>query len=361
MSRQLVELVEAYERKHNPGGSFSGQKKAIRAIGEDVHKLCEANKINIERVSMRALWESLVVKRDLEENISSSAFPIIASELISKVMIDSYTAFPKASDRLVRTVPSKQKVSQIVGWKAIGKIGRVNEREPYGQVDPPDEKNVQIRNFKHGGTLDLTKEALFFDQTGQLLDDARGLGEEAARYREEIVLNCVVDLLSQALSNGELYAAGNNNLLTANPLGTAGWENVHTSLIDKKDDNTGKPIWVFGEKPIMLVPAGLFPLAWKLQNNEYGPQGTANLDKNMAQNMFEVVVNPYLTKASTTWWYGGFKRQFRWEEVWPLETFTRVGQDTQEGFQRDVIQQFKVSWFGGCGAVDTRYVFENQA
>jgi len=361
MSRQLVNLVEAYERKHNPGGTLPGQRKAIKAIGADVHKLCEENKIDVTRVSFRGLWEHLVTRRDLEENLSSSAFPTIAGELISKVIIEAYKAFPKVGDRLVRTVPSKQKISQIVGWKAIGKIRKVNEREPYGQIDPPDEKTVQIRNFKHGGLMDLTKESLFFDQTGELLDRARELGEEGARFREEAILESAVDALSQSLSNAELYSSGNSNLLTSNPLGTAGWENVHTSLIDKKDDNTGKPIWVFGDKPILMVPAGLFPLAWKLQNNEYGPQGTANLDKNMAQNMFDVVVNPYLVKASTTWWYGGFKRQFRWEEVWPLETFTRVGQDTSEGFEKDVIQQFKVSWYGGVGANDTRYVYENQA
>jgi hypothetical protein len=111
----------------------------------------------------------------------------------------------------------------------------------------------------------------------------------------------------------------------------------------------------------MVVSPGNWALAEKLRSNEYGPQGTANLDVNLARNMYNIVVNPYLSKATTTWWYGGFNRQFRWEEVWPLETYTRVGQDTEEGFKNDIIQQFKVSLFGGCGAVDTRYVLENQA
>lgn len=359
--RDIIQLVEAYESKYNPGDTTKGRRIAHREIGEHVRRLMSEGKINRGSLSFRALYEQTVTSQDLEENLSSSAFPIIAGEIISSVIIEKYQAFPKNGDKLTRTVPSKLKVSQIPGWKAIGKIRKVNEREPYGQVVPPDEKNVTIKNFKRGGMLDLTKESLFFDQTGQLLDDASDLGEEAARDREEIIMNAVVDLNSQSLSNAELYSGGNLNLLTGNSLGTAGWENTHVSLIDKKDDNTQKPIWVFGEKPILLVPSGLFPIAWKLANNEYGPQGTANLDKNMAQNMFDIVVNPYLTKASTTWWYGGFKRQFRWEEVWPLETFTRVGQDTQEGFSKDVIQQFKVSLYGGCGASDTRYVYENQA
>lgn len=359
--RELLEQISAYEKKYNPDGTVQGARTAHRMVAEDLKKLIEAKKLDPARISLKALWEATVEKKDLSENISSSGFPTIAGEIISSVIIAAYQAFPKAGDRLVRTVPSRLKESKIAGWKAIGKISALNERQPYGQVLPPDEKTATIKNQKYGGVLDLTKEAIFFDQTGQLMDDARQLGEEGARFRDEIIMNTVCDVLGQSLSGGVLYSAGNVNLITSNPLGTTGWENAHIELLDKKDDQTGKPIWVFGEKPIMIVPSGLYPKAWKLQNNETGDLGTANRDKNMAQNMFDLVVNPYLQKVSTDWWYGGFNRQFRWEEVWPLEVFTRVGQDTSEGFGQDIIQQFKVSLYGGCGAADTRYVLESNA
>ena len=359
--RDLINLVEAYENKFNPGDTNKGRRIAHQEVGKHVRRLLSEGKIDKDRISFKALWEQLVVSQDLEENLVSSAFPIISGEIISSVIIAAYQGFPKNGDRLVRTVPSRLKTSQIPGWRAIGRIKEVKEREPYDQTVPPDEKNNTIVNRKYGGLIDLTKETLFFDQTGELMNNARELGEEGARFREELIMTAVTNVNGDALSGGDLYTVGNNNLLTANSLGTAGWENAHTSLIDKKDDVTSKPIWVFGEKPIMLVPAGLFPTAWKLENNEYGPQGTANLDRNMAKSMFDIVVNPYLTKASTDWWYGGFNRQFRWEEVWPLETFTRVGQDTTEGFKQDIVQQFKVSLYGGAGAVDDKYVFENNA
>lgn len=358
---KIKEIAESFERKFNPSNTLDGRRTAYRELGAEVKKLVEEKKLDPMRVSFKALWEQLVTERGLEENIVSSAFPTIAGEIISTVMIQAFQAFPRSGDRLVRTVPSKLKTSMIVGWKAIGRISQVNEREPYGQTVPPDEKTVTIENKKYGGLMDLTKEAIFFDQTGELIDRARGLGEEGARYRDEIIMNKVCDVNDDALSGTVLYSGGNSNLLTTNPLGTTGWENAHVELMSKKDDNTSKPIWVMGDRPIMVVPTGLYPLAWKLQQNEYGPQGTGNLDRNMAQNMYDIVTNPYLTKASTTWWYGGFNRQFRWEEVWPLEVFTRVGQDTEEGFKQDVIQQFKVSFYGGCGAQDTRYALENQA
>jgi len=354
MSRELVNLVEAYEKKH------SNPKVAHAEIAKKVKGLVESQKLNINRISFKGLWEQLVEKRDLEENLTSSAFPTIAGEIISQVIIDAYKAFPKAGDNLVRTVPSRVKESKVAGWKAIGEIKRVYEREPYSQVTPPDEKYVRIQNKKYGGMLDLTKESIFFDQTGELMDRARMLGEEGARYREELIMNTVVDSASTSYDLGELYASGNSNLKTSNSLGTTGWENVHVALLEKKDEED-KPIWVMGDRPVLLIPANLWPTAEKLMRNEYGSLGTANLDINLARNMFDIVINPYLASGSTTWWYGGFKRQFRWEEIWPLETFSRVGQDTEEGFNRDIIQQFKVSFYGGCGAVDTRYVYECQA
>lgn len=354
MSKDLIQLVEAYE------GKIGNRREAHVQIGKKVKKLIESKELKVDRISFKGLWEQLVQKRHLEENLTSSAFPTIAGEIISQAVIDGYTSFPKNGDNLVRTVPSKVKESKVAGWKAIGTIKEVREREAYSQTVPPDEKFFRIQNKKYGGLLDLTKESIFFDQTGDLLNRARMLGEEGARFREEIIMNTVVDLLSTSLDLGVLYSAGNSNLKTANPLGTTGWQNVHVSLLEKKDEQN-KPIWVMGDRPIMLIPPNLWPTAEKLNRNDRGDLGTANLDVNLARNMFDIVINPYLAAGSTTWWYGGFKRQFRWEEIWPLETFSRVGQDTQEGFNQDIIQQFKVSFYGGCGAVDTRYVFENQA
>jgi len=360
MLKDLIEMVCAYERKFAPSGNPRDVRMAHREIGKAVRGLLEGKKIRPEDISLRGLWEQLVVEQGLEENLTSSAFPNISGEIISKVMVDAYEAFPKEADKLVRTVPSKLKVSRVAGWTALGAVEKVLEKQNYPEVTPPDEKIQTIKNYKYGGILSLTKEDLFFDQTGELLDRARQIGEEGARYRQELIFAVACDVNTTSLSGAELYSAGNANLLTSNAVGTDGWEAVDNALLAKLDEKS-KPIWVKGDRPIMVVPTGLDKTALKLQNNEYGPMGTANLDVNLARNKFDVVLNPYLTSSSTTWWYGAFRRQFRWEEVWPLEVFMRVGQDTEEGFKADVVQQHKCSFYGGAGAVDTKYVYECQA
>jgi len=364
----MVELVLAEMQANNGKDSKAGRKIALQKIQERVHKLIRnadgtLNEGLIRRTNYEELYAKLVEEMDLEENLTSSAFPVIAGEMISSVIIDAYQSFPKNGLKLVRVIPSKRKVSQVAGWSAIGRLGRVGERENYPEVNPPNEKWFAINNRKHGGLLTLTKESLTFDQTNELIDRARQVGEEAARTQDEIILDTVTGRVADAFNPSgvatTLYSAGNVNLNTTNPLGTDGWEAADIALTKQVDDNTGKPIWVFGDMPMMIVPAALKHTAWKLRNNDRGELGTANLDRNPAQNAFDFIIDPYAASGNTDWFYGSFARQFRWEEIWPVETYTRVGQDTEDGFKADVIQQFKVSFYGGCGAVDTRYVNKN--
>lgn len=358
----IKDLVEAYKRKFNPSDTPQGRRVVNREIAEAVKKLVESKKLTPENVSFRHLWEALVVDQDLEEgNLVSSAFPTIAGQLISAKMIEGYTMWPDQTDRLVEVVPAKLKVSQIVGWTNVTGIERVNERQDYPQMKPPSEKTKTINNYKYGGLLDLTKEAIFFDQTGELLNQARKVGEAARRKRQRQIFDAIIDASSNIYSGAALYSSGNGNLQTANPLGGDGaWETVRAKLMAQVDENN-EPIWIFGDRPILLVSSGLLSTAEKLQKNPNGYPGTANLDVNLAQGQFDILVDPFLSATSTDWYYGAPNRQFRWEEVWPFEVYTRVGSDTEEGFKADIIQQFKASYFGGVGAVDTKYVIKNQA
>lgn len=367
MSRGILELCESYQRKFNPSETERGTKVANREIGNKVKELLEAKKLDPNKISFRSLYEALVGpvnSRELSEagNLTSSAFPNIAGQIISKVLIDGYTEFPKDVDQLCRTVPSKLKTSRVVGWSAIGFVQQVNEKEDYPEILPPDEKLQTIKNLKYGGMLSLTREDIFFDQTGELIDRARMIGQRGAQKRASLIFGVVCDgagvpANGTALSGAAVYTSGNKNLKTANPLGTSGWETARKALYDMVDEQ-GEPIWVLGDRPLMIVGSTLLAPAQKLQKNEHGDLGTANLDVNLAAGQFDVVINPYLPSTSS-WWYGAPQRQFRWEEVWPLETFTRVGQDTEEGFNADVIQQFKLSFYGGAGAADYRYMIEN--
>ena len=61
-------------------------------------------------------------------------------------------------------------------------------------------------------------------------------------------------------------------------------------------------------------------------------------------------------KSASAWWYGDFKKQFVYTEVWPLETYQLKGDERK--FKADVIFSFKAGYYGGCGAVSNRYVVQ---
>jgi hypothetical protein len=151
-------------------------------------------------------------------------------------------------------VPSKLKTSRIVGWNAIGSVDRVNEREEYKEIKPPDEKSQTIVNLKYGGLLSLTREDIFFDQTGELVDRARQIGERGAQKRAALIYDtaCVTD----AGGNGTLFRSGSVRLgqlerdhgqSLAPPVGKRPGKNCSTRR------TSTEPIWVMGDKPILIV------------------------------------------------------------------------------------------------------------
>jgi hypothetical protein len=353
----IRDLFESFARQH------SDRKVANRAFTDKVMGLVKDKKLSVHDFSFKELWEGLVASQGLEESASSTAFPTIAGEIISSVMIAGYDQYPKIGDSLVRTVPSKQKISQVAGWTTIGKLSRsseVREKEDYPNVAPPDEKTIQIKNRKNGLKIHLTKEAIFFDKTGELLVQAAGVGAELARWKEEVILCTAIDADATAYNLGDMFVAGNSNYLSGagSALGTTGFEACHIAF-RKKTDDKGRKINILPDKPILMYGADLEPTVFKLLNNEYGPTGSVKgNDKNFALNKFVPVYNPYIS-STTAWYYGDFKNSLRWEEVWPLETFSRLGPDTDDGFDKDIIAQYKASIYGGCGYDDYRRVYEN--
>ncbi len=366
--RQSVrDLFESFDRKFNPEQTLRGRRVANKEFAKKFMELVEAKKIKESQISFKELAEQLcggVSDQDLEENLNTSAFPVITSQLISSKIIAAYEAFPKVGLGLVTVVPSRLKEGRVAGWQAIGAVQVVKERADYLEIIPPDQKFVAVKHDKVGGLLSLTREDIFHDNTGELMNRAGAIGTEAARHQDEGILAIVTDKNSVAYNKGQLYKTDNSNENyrsgAGSVLGTSSFEATHV-LLNKKTDERGKPIMVLGRKPVLLHGATLEPMAFKLKNNEYGPQGTANLDRNFAFNRFDPVLNPYQDGAISTtgWFYGDFKSQFVYEECWPVEVFSRIGQDSEDGFKKDLIQQWKAGYYGGAGATDFRYVIKN--
>lgn len=344
--------------------------------------------------SIRALWEGLVgevedtlayardsaglqaFSRDIEEAVSSGAFPSATGQLIATEVISAYEQTEGfIGDMLVRPMDSNVRGERIVGFTAAMAPKEVIEGEPYKESSLA-EKFVGSRETKRGEIMSVTEEAVFFDQTGQLLDRARMIGEAARQDRERRIVQGVIDHDSgEAVyqpdgSAEQLYASANNNIDT----GTGALQDFTDiqSVMDfhannvtddrQTDDGPGQQPLVWMPR-ILLTSMELSQTAWRIVNATLTTNSNIESSTPPAVRQLTPLSSPFINTATTgdqwddnsDWLLGDFQKQFRYKEIWPLQTFRAPAQNPEQ-FNRDVVARFKVREYGDIIATDERWV-----
>ena len=333
-----------------------------KVFSEKIKSLLDENKISVEDFSLRELFEA----------VDSTTFGLTTGTLIHKALIDSYNGADIISDQLVTNIPSNRQEEIIVGFTATESPKLVPEGLEYEESSIGD-KGVGTRADKYGRIISITEEAVMFDQTGQILNSAREIGEKAAQYKEKLIIDGIVDLntnVYRPVINGvptatALYSSGNGNLVTSNPLSDyTSIESARKKFADFTDEN-GDPISI--RPKVILVPFALETTARRILNSieieeitgESGSRATHS--PNPFRDSYKILSSVFVDGVSTTtWFFGDFKRQFGWQDVIPLQV-TRRKSGNEDEFKRDVVAQFKVRFFGGVFAKDKVYVIKNTA
>jgi len=337
------------------------EPERIRGMGRKMDELMASK--GDEKPRMRP--EDFSIK-EIYEAVHPTAFPLVTGKLLSKKMLDAYTAAPTIGDQLVETFTSKLIIDRLPGFSTGGAIHEVNPGAAYQHTGVIEEKWVQIVGKKYGKILDITEETLMFDQTGQIIRRAGQIGKDAAVYREKMILYTVQDHTgyrawypgssdAESASQDDVYDATTtaphrtSNLIT-NALVNHTDINAAVILLGKMVDEKGDPILV-GAK-ILLVPLALDMVA----NTIYKSTviiGGANAQPNPFSGRFRVLSSPYLdVVSSTAWFLGDFKSMFVWKEVIPLQVLTRKDNKNDMAWERDIKAQFKIRFYGDCKAVD---------
>ncbi len=361
---------------------------------------------NPREFHVRQMWEGLVgpveqtieyamdqvglieIPRKFQEAISSGIFPSAVGQLIAVEVIAAFDAVSTIGDSLARTVPSSLRGERMVGMTHLQGPKVVVEGEPY-QDSTFGERYVTTDEFKKGRLLSVTEELVTFDQTGEILRRAGMLGEAAAQERELTIVRGVADVRSgdrvyrPTGSAEQLYSAGNNNLLaTATPL--VDWTDIDEALQyhadnvsdDREvDDNMGAQPIILGRTDL-LVSNKLNMTARRIVNATE-VRGTAGTNEELiaanplAGMGIQVFSSAYLDRAaadaaddqytdSDDWFIGDFQKQFIWKEIWPLST-SRAPAQSMANFERDILAQFKVRYYGGINAIAEQYVIQVNA
>lgn len=366
------ELATAFETKQVRPADFS-----IRQIFE--HFLPDGRELvnswnsrgGGDGASLAAILENDAVKTTAFSNISGQ---IVYNEVLAGFQMEEFVF-----SKLIPTVSTQHNGEKIAGIGGLGdKAEVVDENAEYPMVGVNEDWIRTPETKKRGLIVPVTREAVFFDYTGQLLERCREVGEYLGLNKEKRAIDCLIDENTTAhrynrKDNGAVATYGNNS-------GTHDWDNLEASnaLVDWTDidnaeqllnaildPNTGEPV-VVGGRRILVCAKSLELVAARVRNateitvHTGGYATSGNLTETKAGNpvggKFEVLTSRMVAlrlATDTSWFYGDPAKAFRYMENWPLDT-VQAPPNSELEFSRDIVLRFKASERGQYATIEPR-------
>ena len=231
---------------------------------------------------------------------------------------------------------------------------------------------------KRGHIIPITKEAIFFDLTGRVLEQAGKVGQLLGIDKEK---RCI-DVLCGAVNNyswkDTAYDTYRDTTPWINLLSGAGFDLVDWTDIDSAeqlfsdmlDPNTGEPI-IMGGQTIIGAPARRHQLNRILNATEIRYTASSAPTETLATNPitgYSALTSRLLyhrqqanalaltaAQAAATWYVGDFREAFRYMENWPL-TVVQAPPNSPDEFNRDIVTQYKASEMGVAAVNQPRAV-----
>lgn len=320
--------------------------------------------------------------------VSTAAFANINKPFAYTAFLEPYSYPQNEFSRAIPTTPLPQGSTKFQRMPGVTNIGRetlvVQEGDAYPVAGVSENYIETPEVIKRGAKVPVTKEAIFFDRTGQLVDQCRRVGEAMALDREYRAVNCVVDI-GESNSNGYyryrwgkstsglaiIATYGDNsgthnwdNLAATNPF--SDFANMNTAwqlLMGQTDPFTGEPIY-FQPRHLLVGPGLAFSVPKVLAATITTAVGGYPTSGNPSASTYDNPVNTIVgavtpvgtqsmifqgqnttASAATTWYLGDLSKAFGYLEAWAPRVDS-LGAGSADDFDRDIVLQFKVSEMG---------------
>ena len=309
--------------------------------------------------------------------VTTSDFSNITGQIVYNMVKGKFNDPVFISGALATTIPTRFDGEKIPGIGDIGdEIESIGENQEYPFAGVSEEYVETPSTTKRGVIVPVTKEAIFFDRTGLLLQRAGDVSFSMAINKEKRIIDMAIGAVDIYKRNGAA-AAGTyvstpyDNTVASNAL--VDWtdiENAEESFDALDDPNTGEPIAVVANT--ILVPSSLKRTAQRIVSVTgitFGPGGslvgdvatsTVATSAQPTGSQYAVLSNQFvqrrMTKDNTanhTWWIGDPRGAFAYMENWPI-TVVRAPSSSHDEFHRDVVDQFKISERGASAVIEPR-------
>lgn len=422
--QEVLKHVELTEQEHNNPSKHRDKvlDKMANASSLDIHKLFEGFIGPVkEKCSHDSDWQAVNEmmktadnKRKMglplsEAEVMSTAFQLLTQAKLFTTMNATYILAPSVHELLFGSFDSPFKIydhqipSDAPTMDAVPEAGLIT-------ADPLTDRFSQTKAFKHAKRVDLTRETLLTDRTGQVVEQANQLGTSLKYREDELAAKAFQDQSNASLFtaapleadagayfpervNVPLYrtAAGTTkpnyeaviNKTSSNFL--IQWDSIAQAirLLRQMKNLKNQFIQTINGPLRIVVPFGLEQRAKLLAAAGTGAEvrglglaggAATNTDfsvfhapdwiKKMGVPSIEVIVWDLLdpgNPASQSVWYacGDSQKQFRKQKRWGAEfNVATQAQLGGEDFRRDILMSARATANVGFRSVDDKYVIQ---
>lgn len=375
--------------------------KSEERFFDDFQESLDNGEIKLEDVSIRELAECFiedgheavmswnprnpdggVPMKLLEETgaVTTGGFSKITGQLLVNRVLQAYESEENVFSKLIPTIPTQLNGQKIPGISRIGdEAATVEEGKPYALAGVSEDYIETPATTKRGMMVALTKEAVFFDLTGQVVDRCSEVGTFLALNKEKRLVDTVIDENVTTFRykwKGTSYATYQTstpwiNSKTSN--GLVDWTNVDAAelvLSQLTDPYTGEPI-VVNAKHLIVTRQNMNVAKRILTATNvntitpgYATSGNPNLTSWANPiNGYTLIWSAQLAArmaTDTNWFIGDLTKAFAYMENWPI-TVVQAPSNSEAEFTQDVVMRWKASERGTPATMDPRYMCKNAA
>lgn len=357
----------------------------VEEITDKVLEAIKTGEIKLEDISIRDVAEatlgvegmrqlshannesSFVAVKESVAPVNLSAFTNITGQMVYQGVYQSYSAPEFIGDQLVTSETSREDNTRIPGLAEINEDAiEVEEGGEYPDVKFGEDWIDVPQSKKRGLKIGITREMVFFDRTGMVLEMARTVGETLGLNKERRIIDLVIGVTNTFKRKGvtrDTYVSAAEdaadpriNEITKALTDWTSIDAVMQAFEAMSNDATGN-----AKRPIMITPKVILCTAFKIATvrsilnstevrTSTASAATQTIHANPVVGMVQPLTSPWLkrrlvaagisaTDADKYWWMGDPKRAFRYRTLFPLQVLS--AQHDKDAFERDVVAQFR--------------------
>lgn len=324
--------------------------------------------------------------------VNISAFNATVSGLLEAKSLEGYNRADFLHTQLVTMMPQKTVQRKLIGLQMIPngalerKPGNRHPRATFG------ERYVTTNpTYNRSNSIDVTREAVLYDITGDVLTQADTIGETMGLAKEYAILDMVLGNTNTYVYRGTAYHTYQSSTPWVNKISSnafVDWTNLNASK--KKfarllDQETSQPISVM-PKQVLAFPGNWENINFWL-NSGNGQQrtgsaipgsggsastsfaqqvGNGSVPSNSGMTLLPVCIygdkrltdadggNLSASDADQIWYSGDFKKAFAWTFNQPLTTIQATGSDYEQA-DRGLVLSIFLDEIGSPTVVEPRY------